>query len=47
MYPQDWCVLKMTVNRVMLNTLKELATPLRDRFLQGDKFNQLVCRRLH
>ena len=37
-------MLKMTLNRVMLNTLKELALPLRARFLHGDKFNQAVRR---
>ncbi|KAF0301190.1 Dedicator of cytokinesis protein 3 [Amphibalanus amphitrite] len=42
MYPRDWCVLKMTVNKVILYTLKELSTPLRARFLQGDSFNQLL-----
>ena len=37
-------MLKMTLNRVMLNTLKEIALPLRARFLHGDKFSQAVRR---
>lgn len=42
MYPQDWCVLHMTINKVILTTLTELAVPLRDRFLEGKNFNQQV-----
>ncbi|XP_043244747.1 dedicator of cytokinesis protein 3-like [Amphibalanus amphitrite] len=40
MFPKDWCVLHMTVNKVILNTLTELAIPLRDRFLEGKHFSQ-------
>ena len=42
MFPTDWCVLHMTVNKVILNTLTELAIPLRDRFLEGTHFSQQV-----
>ena len=35
-------MLHMTVNKVILNTLTELAIPLRDRFLEGQQFNQQV-----
>ena len=42
MFPKDWCVLHMTINKVILNTLTELAIPLRDRFLEGKHFSQQV-----
>ncbi|XP_037077735.1 dedicator of cytokinesis protein 3-like [Pollicipes pollicipes] len=42
MYPQDWCVMKMTVNKLILTTLGELSIALRDRFLAGNRFNQLL-----
>ena len=35
-------MLHMTVNKVILNTLTELAIPLRDRFLEGKHFSQQV-----